>query len=209
MVQQLSVFDESWHTGAGAKTSLTPSWTQDVMEDLATTGGMYLDTLRQWFDGFPLDSKKQKRQLKRHLESFNDDAHVGAVNELAWWVFMQHIGLQSSPVPASSTPRPDFHVQIPVNFFVEVSTVNPSRSDRAQFEAGEGVALDHVETRRRFQGKVTDEKQRQMAYAASQKQPCVLVLFDYTTWSAHPTLFFHFLADFLLGKEQGFQVLPG
>jgi hypothetical protein len=56
---------------------------------------------------------------------------------------------------------------------------------------------------------VTEEKQRQMAYAAGQKQPCVLVLFDYTIWSAFGTQFFHFLADFLLGTEQGFQGLPG
>src|SRR5215470_2669198 len=87
----------------------------------------------------------------------------------------------------------------------QVSTLNVSKSDKSKFETGEGVALDHSETLRRILGKVTDEKQRQMSYAADQKQPCVLVLFDYTIWSAFGTQFFHFLADFLLGKEQGFQ----
>jgi len=117
MEQTLVVFDESWLTIARAQSSLAPaSWAQDVMEYLATTGGMYLGTLRQWFDGFPLNSKRQKQQLKRRLESFNNDTHRGAVNELVWWVFMQRIGLQSSPVPESSGPRPDFQVQTPVLF---------------------------------------------------------------------------------------------
>jgi hypothetical protein len=178
------------------------------MEYLATTGGMYLDTLRRWFGGFPLSSVKQKHQLKRRLESFNDDTHRGAVNELVWWVCMQRMGVYSAPVSESSAPRPDFHVQTPVPFFVEVSTVNPSRRDLFQFATGEGVRLDHAETRRRFLGKVTDEKRRQMAYAAGQHQPCVLVLFDYTIWSAFETQFVHVLAAFLLGNEQGFQELP-
>ena len=47
-----------------------------------------------------------------------------------------------------------------------------------------------------------------MSYAVHQKRPCVLVLFDYTIWSAFPTQFFYFLADFLLGKELGFNGLP-
>jgi hypothetical protein len=65
-----------------------------------------------------------------------------------------------------------------------------------------------VETCRRFVGKATDEKQRQMAYAAGQHQPCVLALFDYTVWSAYETRIVYFMADFLLGEQQGFQKLP-
>jgi hypothetical protein len=208
MVKKLIVFDESWHTDARAKKSLAPSWAHEVMEALATTGGVYLGTLRLWFDRFPLNSNKQKHALKTRLEGFNNEDHLGAVNELAWWVFMQRIGLQSLPVPTSSAPRPDFQVKTSVDFFVEVSTLNISKSDKSKFETGEAVALDHSETLRRILGKVTDEKQRQMSYAADQKQPCVLVLFDYTIWSAFATQFFRFLADFLLGKEKGFQELP-
>jgi len=47
-----------------------------------------------------------------------------------------------------------------------------------------------------------------MAYAAAQHQPCVLALFDYTVWSAYPTWIVSYMADFLLGQEQGFQRLP-
>ena len=32
------------------------SWAHEVMEALATTGGVYLGTLRLWFDRFPLNS---------------------------------------------------------------------------------------------------------------------------------------------------------
>jgi hypothetical protein len=195
---------------------------------------MYLDTLRQWFDDFPLDSKKDKGHLKSHLESFTNDAHIGAVNELAWWGFMQRLDWQAAPVLEATEPRPDFHVHAPADFFVEVSTLNLSERERAQFDIGKvstvnpsgrerlqfdtdededededvGVPLDHAETCQRVVLKATKKKQRQMAYAASQKQPGVLVLFDYEIWSAFGTQFFDFLADFLLGKEQGFQRLP-
>jgi hypothetical protein len=203
---------------------------------LDTTGGLYLRTLRQWFADFPLSAPKQKRQLKRRLESFDNDTHRGVVNELAWWVFMQRLGVQAAPVPETSAPRPDFHVVTPAAFFVEVSTVNLSKRERAVFETGEistvnpsmgaratfdadedededededvGVPLDHADTCRRFVRKATEDKPPQMAYAAAQHQPCVLALFDYTVWGAFGTQFFHFLADFLLGNEQGFHGLP-
>ena len=131
MVKKLIVFDESWLTGARAKKSLAPSWAHEVMEALATTGGIYLGTLRLWFDRFPLNSNKQQHALKTRLESFNNEDHLGAVNELAWWVFMQRIGLQSLPVPTSSAPRPDFQVKTSIDFFVEVSTLNISKSDKS------------------------------------------------------------------------------
>jgi hypothetical protein len=209
MEQTLVVFDECWLSSARTQGSLAPaSWTQEVLKHLATTGGIYLGTLRQWFTDFPLSSKKQKRPLKKRLESFDDDTHRGAVNELAWWAFMQRLGLQACPVAVTSASRPDFHVQSPVPFFVEISTVNLSRSERAKVDTGEGVRLDHEETCRRVVGKATDEKQRQMAYAADQHQPCVLAIFDYTVWSAFKTRIVSYMADFLLGEKQEFQKLP-
>src|SRR5262245_33040073 len=125
MEQTLVVFDEHWLSNARTRGSLRRSnartrgailWAPDVLEHLATTGGIYLETLRQWFADFPLRSKKQKRPLKIRLESFDNDMHLGAVNELAWWVFMQRLGLQACPVAATSKPRPDFHVQAPAAF---------------------------------------------------------------------------------------------
>jgi hypothetical protein len=215
--QTVGIFDEHWLARARAQGSHASAfWSQAVLEYLDTTGGMYLRTLRQWFADFPLSARKQKQQLKTRLESFDDDTHRGVVNELAWWIFMQRLGLQAAPVLETTEPRPDFHVQASVAFFVEVSTVNPSQRERAKFDIDEdegeseymGVPLDHAETCRRFMGKVTDEKKRQMEYAASQHQPCVLALFDYTIWSAYPTWIVSYMADFLLGEEQGFQQLP-
>jgi len=121
---------------------------------------------------------------------------------------MQRTGSNATPVPVSTTPRPDFQVEIPAEFFAEVSTLNVSENEKKKFEAGEGIELNHSETLRRILLKVTREKQPQMSYAANQKRPCVLVLFDYTTWSAFGTQFFRFLADFLLGEKLGFNGLP-
>jgi len=160
-----------------------------------------------WFGRFPL-SPKQKEALSTRIESFGNEDHLGAVNELAWWVFMQRGQLEATPIPASKTPTPDFQVVVPSEFFVEVSTLNVSERDKSKFETGESVELDHAETLRRVLGKLTSEKQRQLSYAADHKRPRVLVLFDYTIWSAFGTQFYRFLADFLLGKQRGFQSLP-
>jgi len=70
------------------------------------------------------------------------------------------------------------------------------------------VPLNHLETVRRVLGKMTEKKQAQLTYALQQEKPCVLVIFDYTEWSGYPTQFFRFLADFLLGKQQGVRSLP-
>jgi hypothetical protein len=209
MAQTLVVFDERWLSRARTQgPHATASWTPDVLEQLATTGGMYLETLRQWFADFPARSKKQKQPLKTSLESFDYDTHRGAVNELAWWAFMKRFGLQASPVPSTTEPRPDFSVQAPVPFFVEVSTMNSSMGERKKVDRGEGVHLDHEEICRRIVVKAIDEKQRQMAYAADLYQPCVLAIFDYTVWSAFETRIVSYMADFLLGEQQGFQKLP-
>jgi hypothetical protein len=130
------------------------------------------------------------------------------VNELAWWAFMLREGLTGNPVPTSSTHRPDFQLQPPSDCFVEVSTLNISGKDKEGLGCGESVPLDHVETIRRVIGKLTDEKQRQLMYAADQKKPGVLVLFDYTTWSGYGTLFFKTLGEFLLGEQFGFKTCP-
>jgi len=172
-----------------------------------TTGGKYLDTLRSWFDCFPL-TNKAKRGLKKDLESLKSEPHLGAVNELTWWAFMQHCGLHVTPIPATSSPRPDFQVDTPPAYFVEVTTLNLSEEDKTRFRCKKSTNLDNSETLKRIIGKFTDAKKRQISYAASQKCPCVLVLFDFTTWSAFGTQFFCHLADYLLGQKLGFRELP-
>lgn len=204
----LEVFDESWI--ATAKECSVEPWVA-VMEDLNNTGRIYLDSLQKLFDEFPL-TNKQKRNLKNSLESFKNEDHLGGVNELAWWAFMRQDGLEVNPVPASNVPKPDFQVVAPVKFFVEVSTLNVSDEDKLALENGNGIPLNPSEDLRRlrrFIGKAKDTaKQRQMLYACGEKQPCVLVIFDYTEWTGYGTQFFRFLGNHLFGEKLGFQELP-
>jgi hypothetical protein len=83
-----------------------------------------------------------------------------------------------------------------------------SDKDRRTLTEGKSVALDHRETIRRTLGKLTDEKRKQLIHATHQKKPAVLVLFDYTEWSAFGTDCYKTLGEFLLGTEFGFKDLP-
>lgn len=206
MANRRQIFDDRWIRHAHASGGGT-SWVSDVLATLDTTGGIYLRTIRTWFHQFPL-TLKQKQQLRSRLESFKNDEHLGGVNELAWWAFMRREGLTAKPLPASSIPRPDFYLEPPADCFVEVSTLNVSDKDKAKFELKASVALGHAETIRRIVGKLTVEKQRQLTYAANLTKPCVLVLFDYTTWSAFATEIFRTLGEFLLGRQCGFRTFP-
>jgi len=201
-----SLFGETWVSRARESKDPT-SWVSDVMATLDTTGAVYLDSLRLWFDGFPL-SAKQKQGLVARIESFKNQEHLGAVNELAWWTFLQRQQFNANPIATTNTSTPDFRVIASSEFFIEVSTLNISEQDQATIQVRDSIALDHSETLRRVLGKVTAEKLKQLSYATERKRPSVLVLFDYTTWSAFGTQFYRFLADFLLGKPLGFQSLP-
>lgn len=200
------IFSDEWLRAARTG-SVGGSWATAVIETLETTGQIYLSTLRLWFERFPLTCN-QKHQLRTRLESLRDDEHLGGVNELAWWAFIVREGFTAAPVAPTTAHRPDFELQSPASCFVEVSTLNVSQKDQAQFKAQQGVALDHAETIRRVIGKFTDEKKQQLQYASDQGKPGVLALFDYTTWSGLGTLFHHTLGDFLLGKQLGFKSLP-
>ena len=207
MLGQPPVFGDDWLKRARAATT-GDSWIAHVIETFDTTGQIYLSTLRLWFTRFPL-KPKQKHGLRSRLESFKNDDHLGGVNELAWWAFMLREGLIVTPLPTTTSPRPDFELQQPTECFVEVSTLNVSEKDKKNFETEEdsGV-LDHADTIRRVIGKLTAEKQQQMKYAADHQRPGVLVIFDYTTWSGFGTLFFRTLGEFLLGKQFGFKTFP-
>lgn len=56
--------------------------------------------------------------------------------------------------------------------------------------------------------KAAGEKDAQIAHAASEGRPCLLVVFDNTFWSSLATDCFHFLATSLLGKQRAFAQLP-
>lgn len=207
MSKNVTVFDAAWLARARASTH-GPSWIAGVLDTLDAEGTLYLDSIRVWFNKFPLTSIKDKRALKTRLESFDNSDHLGGVNELSWWEFMRKTNINSVPVTTSTAPRPDFQVLAPTDFYLEVSTLNLSDAERQKFERGEGVSLNHSETLRRILVKAADEKKRQIAFAANQKRPCALVLFDYTTWSAFGTQLFRFFANGLLGKPFEFSRLP-
>lgn len=207
MNRKTTILDEGWMRRARASAA-EHSWVNDVITASNSIGGVYLTTLRSWFDGFPL-SLKQKQALAARIESFIDEDHLGAVNELSWWEFLRREQLNANPIPTAISPTPDFEVVSPYQFFVEVSTLNISERDKSKLGAGQAVELDHSETLRRVLGKITTEKQEQLSYAADRKRPAVLVLFDYTFWSGFATLFYQDLADFLLSERCGFRGLPG
>lgn len=200
------IFGDEWLIKARSNSG-DASWVNEVVEHLDTSGSIYLGTLRLWFDAFP-STADDKQMLCGRLESFQDEQHLGGVNELAWWALMRREGVGVSAVPTAKTPRPDFKLESPLDCFVEVSTLNVSASDKCKKRTGKSVALDHRETIRRAIGKLTNEKHRQLVYATKERKPSVLVLFDYTEWSAFGTDFVETLGEFLLGKGFGFKDVP-
>jgi len=124
---------------------------------------------------------------------------------------MLNEGLTAIPLPASSLrslPQPDFQVTHPIEYFVEVTTLNVSEKDKVALINEDGVDLNHDETLNRVAGKFTEEKKHQLLYASNKGKPSVLVLFYYTQWSGFGTQFFRFLAESLLGNSLGFMKLP-
>ncbi len=207
MDQAMTVFGDGWRAHV-VDNAPGDSWAHEVMAALDGNGRRYLEILALWFGRFPLASKKQRGELKRRLESLTTSDHLGAVNELSWYQFMRRAGLQASPIPTANAPRPDFKVTAPAEFFVEVSTLNVSEAERERLLTTGGVDINHHATLKRLLLKAADEKDAQIAHAASEGRPCLLVLFDYTFWSCLATNRFYFLATGLLGGQLAFAQLP-
>lgn len=206
MDQTVTVFGDRWHA-RGVDNAPGDSWAHEVMAARGSNGRRYLEILALWFGQFPLTSKKQRREMKRRLESLATSDHLGVVNELSWYQVMRRGGLQVSPIPTTNAPRPDFKVMEPAEFFVEVSTLNVSEAEKESLLTTGGVDINHNATLRRLLLKA-DEKDAQIAHAARQGRPCLLVLFDYTFWSSIATDRIHFLATGLLGVQLAFAQLP-
>ena len=90
------LFDNHWFDSASKK-SHSNQWVDDVMHQINGAGGIYLNTLRLWFERFPV-SKKQKKHLKNRIESFNNADHLGGVNEIVWWEFANSFGWTAKPI---------------------------------------------------------------------------------------------------------------
>ncbi len=121
--------------------------------------------------------------MRQALESLDNGQHVAAVNELSWWRLMLRERILGRPISVKNKPCPDFEAETPYRFYVEVTTLNVSQADR---ESGE-AALEHSESFRRTVLKVTKEKNKQIAFAASQNQAILVAIFDYSTWSGFGT----------------------
>lgn len=148
---------------------------------------------------------------------------------------MKRQGTSACVVPtARSSARPDFELHTPFECFVEVTTLNVSQADEAALaeapaliedaksrpdeEENEeddasprkamGAALDPPKTMQRIINKSAFEKLKQLKHAADQKKPAVLVVFDYTEFSAYATDFNQALGDSLLGATKGFSSYP-
>lgn len=202
----VAVFDSNWIKLA----SKAPhnSWASDVLSDLNRAGGIYLNTLRLWFERFPFRSPKQRNALKNQLENLVNEDHLGGVNELCWWEFLTSFGWSAESIFTQKQRAPDFEVKSPETFFCEVTTLNVSNKDKKALRQGRSVPLNHSKTIGRILKKITTDKRGQIAYGASKKAPSVLILFDYTTWSGLGTQFYWVLASYLLGQTAGFRHLP-
>jgi len=207
MPNNLTVFDAAWLTRAKGATHGV-SWIAGVLDSLNAEGTLYLDSIRIWFNRFPHPTIKDQGALKTRLESFNNSDHLGGVNELSWWEFMRKAQLTATSVATETTPRPDFRISAPTEFYVEVSTLNVSIVDCKAFARGEGVCLDHTATLSRILLKAANDKRDQIAYGAGLRQPSVLVLFDYTTWSWQGTQASRVFANALLGTPRECSRLP-
>lgn len=58
IMQPISIFDDGWIKKA--KNQAGDSWVSEVVADLEGTGAAYLNTLRMWFERFPIQSANEK-----------------------------------------------------------------------------------------------------------------------------------------------------
>ncbi len=200
------MFNQEWIDKA-TKLTDTNSWAHEVLDDLKSTGDIYLNTLRMWYKDFP-GTEKQKKHLKQRIESFCNEDHRGGVNELSWWKFMQNNKFDVEPVPTAKGARPDFKVKNPTEFFIEVSTLNVSDKEKEQLERNGSIPLNHSQLLRRILLKSDNDKNKQISFAHQEGCPCCLVLFDYTTWSAFGSNFFRYLGNYPLEQGSCLQNLP-
>ncbi|OGL42751.1 MAG: hypothetical protein A2W05_02635 [Candidatus Schekmanbacteria bacterium RBG_16_38_10] len=172
------IFDGKWFLSAKGK-SPQDSWARPVIETLDEGGLEYLNTLRLWFDKFPLNQKR-KKDLKNKIQSFKIDEHLGAVNELSWYAFMTLFNWDVDPI-SERGKHPDFYIKKPSKFYCEVTTLNISASDKSAPCSRIGGLINHEQPINRILRKVLDEKFSQLNYGFIRKKPSIMVVLDYST----------------------------
>lgn len=176
MNDHTTIFDTQWLEQAALQNENT--WAIDVQEDLERTGRTYLRNVADWYHTFMAEFDKEQHLL-RSLKSFDNSRHVEAVHELALYSYLYRNGMTVNPVTRRKEQRtPDFHVIGSFEYYMEITSLNPSDKDKQSSVA----ELDQNENIKRILGKII-YKAPQLDIAASQEIPGLLVVFDYTTWS--------------------------
>jgi hypothetical protein len=169
------------------------SWAKDVLDDINNYGSVYLDSLSKWFEELP-GSNKQKNHLKAGLLNPDNCAHLGAVNELSWWIYLTSRGFSLDRIPAGKKPTPDFILNSDKgNIIFEVTTLNPSKD----FYCND-LQYSQANSLRRMVRKATEDKHKQFIYGAEKNIPVVLIVFNYDEWSGFGTQFFRKLKDSII-----------
>ena len=175
--KQLDLYNDNW-TCSTTSVDLSSSWAQNVLADIHEDGGVYLSTIRAWFQNFPFANKDQSSHMKKRLESLATQDHLSAVNELFWFNLAKLLGWNFEVLDEKKS-APDFNITLPSCFYCEVTTLNISEHDRDLFTKGTGVPLNHERETARILRKAAKEKIEQLRFGWNFQKPSVLVVFDY------------------------------
>jgi hypothetical protein len=206
MSKQQELYNDNWINNIKSE-HLSSSWANDVLEDIHGYGGIYLSTIKAWFQKFPFANISQSKHMKKSLESLSTEDHLGAVNELFWYNTAKLLKWRLEPLSEKAS-SPDFSVSLPSCFYCEVTTLNISQSDRDAFAKNNSAPLNHGREIARILRKATDEKIEQLRFGYNVQKPSVIVVFDYSTFSGLGTNRPHALAKVLLDSPAGLQTMP-
>ncbi len=179
MKQSEKLFSDKWI--CHASNADHGSWAYDVWRSIDSSGVIYLNYLEKWYSSLPPKSDTNEH-LRRRLQSHVNSEHLGGANELAWWAYMKQSGFDVLPVDTAASPRPDFHVISPCNFFAEVTTLNLSDEEVVALTRLAGARLSPKATLCRI-ARTCNEKLRQLKFGSDQGLPSILVIFDYSAFS--------------------------
>ena len=201
----MHMFDAEWRSRV-SENCPSGSWVCELLTE-HQIGETYINNLRNWLDELPAEEKIKKDFIKR-LESTENTAHWGALNEIIWWRVLQTQNSESSFIPTGAGSRPDLKVHYPVKYLTEITTLNRSKEDSLAWESGSVIELNDKKAIRRLLGKLTSEKICQLQYATDHELPGVLVIFDTSTFSNFGTDFKISLVNHLYGEPDNAANLP-
>ncbi len=190
------LFDDQWLAGSYAD----DSWASDVINDIDGNGSVYLNCLSNWFEKLP-GSNKGKNALRSGLRNPDNSAHLGAVNELSWWIYVTSRGLSLDRIPKGSSHTPDYVLNAHGEHIIfEVTTLNPSKDISCR-----DLQYSQENSIRRIFRNAVEEKVQQFIYGAKKGMPVVLVVFNYDEWSGFgskfSSIFNSSISSFVLPKE--------